>query len=229
MLDGVIASAGEAGRLENAANALFTRGSLRGWNGEPEAASELSEALRLAEEAGDIWLGAAAAATLGRTLVLSGDLDQGMQLLERSSSDLQGLVAPIYQLFILIPAAIGEIRTGKLVEARATLASGVELAELSGSPAIAAEAEHMGGRMVGAARPSCRSRPPMWCSPCAFRLYRLQTQNAEQETVSRVETASRRELNVERFEYGVPHWQRTRPRRHDGAIKAISQRILAGS
>jgi len=189
LLDNVLASAKQGGRLGNAAEAQFFQGWLRSWNGEPEAAAEQAEALRLAEQAGDVWLAAAAAAFLGRTLILAGDFDQGIRLLERSRSDFQAVGDPVFQVIIAIAEAIGEIRTSRFAEAQATLTIGLDLAELAGSPANAAEMmiwvadwlEHL-GRHAEAAR-LCGALHSILTS-IGYRL-----QQAEQEAVSHVEAA----------------------------------------
>ena len=200
ILDNVLASAKHGGRLGNAATARFIQGRLSAWSGETEAAPELADALRLAEQAGDIWLAAAAAGFLGRTLILVGEFDQGLQLLERSRGDFQAVGDPTAESYIATAQAIGEIRTGRVADAQSSLAIGLEFSELSGSPAqdyetmvwVAAWLEHL-GRHAEAAR-LCGGLNSI------VRSIGFKSTLAEQEEISRVEAACREVLATSRFE-----------------------------
>ncbi|HUP15623.1 MAG TPA: adenylate/guanylate cyclase domain-containing protein [Acidimicrobiia bacterium] len=200
VLDNVIASAIQGGRLGTAAEARFTRGQLSASSDEPEAAAELAEALDLAEQAGDIWLASGAAAFLGRTLILAGDFDQGIRLLERSRGDLQAVGDPVAETLIATAQAIGEIRTGRFTEAQSSLATGLEFAELSGSPAqdyltmvwVADWLEQL-GRHAQAARLSGALHSIL--TSIGFK-----SPHAEQAAMTRVEAACRNVLGINRFD-----------------------------
>jgi non-specific serine/threonine protein kinase len=199
LLRAVIESADQGDRLGMVAEARYIEGRRGSWNGESGADIELAEALKLAEQVGDTWLAAAAAGILGRTVILAGDIDRGLQLLNQSRKGFQALEDPISESIIATAEAIGYIRSARFAEARLSLRSGLEHSELSASPVqeyetmvwVADWLEHL-GRHSEAAR-LCGGLKSI------ANTVHFMAQQAEQEAIGRVERTCRKALGVELF------------------------------